>query len=266
MREITITSADGTKLAARCSGTGSRLVMVHGSMADLNAFALIENLLAERHTVWVYSRRGRGGSDLGPRYSLESEIEDVLAVLDAAGEDAHLFGHSAGGYYSLLAAPRARRLRSLIVYEPPSHADEIEPALFDRMAAALEAEDPARALEIFFPVAGIVDEEVKIIRAQQAIWEALCQGVRVFPREADALRAEGRMRLSAARLPDVPMLYLYGELTNAPSFPTLAEIATLLPKAEIQCLAGQRHMATIFDPERFANAVLAFTTAVDAQH
>ena len=71
MPEVTITSADGTKLAARRSGRGSPLVLVHGATGDLDTFALIERALAERHTVWVYSRRGRGGSSDGADYSLQ---------------------------------------------------------------------------------------------------------------------------------------------------------------------------------------------------
>ena len=104
MPDTMITSADGTKLAARHCGQGSPMVLVHGALGSIETFALVEGPLAERHTVWVYSRRGRGGSGDSPPYSLEREVDDVLAVLAAAGDDAHLLGHSAGAIYSLLAA------------------------------------------------------------------------------------------------------------------------------------------------------------------
>jgi pimeloyl-ACP methyl ester carboxylesterase len=263
MQETTVVSTDGTALAARCSGSGSPLVLVHGAMADLNAFGLIEARLAERHSVWVYSRRGRGGSGDGPHYNLEREIEDVLSVLDAAGDGAHLCGHSSGAFYCVLAAPRARSLRSLVLYEPPLHVDRVHATLLDGVESALEAGEPDRALEIFFPVAAIVEEEVKAIRAQRPVWEALRQGVLVFPREHRALHADGRRLLSAVKLPRVPILYLYGELTAAPVFPTLDEVAELLPRARFHCLLGQRHMAPVFDPITFARVVLAFTTAHD---
>ena len=100
---MTITSADGTKLAARCSGHGSPLVLVHGANGDLDTFALIEDTLARHHAVWVYSRRGRGGSGDGPGYALEREVEDVRAVLAVAGDGAHLVGHSGGAIYSINA-------------------------------------------------------------------------------------------------------------------------------------------------------------------
>ena len=63
--ELTLTSADGTKLAVRCSGHGSPIVLVHGAVGDSDTFTLIEGRLAEHHSVWVYARRGPGGSGDG---------------------------------------------------------------------------------------------------------------------------------------------------------------------------------------------------------
>lgn len=259
-----IISADGTELAARCSGSGSPLVLVHGALADLDAFALLEAPLSERHTVWVYSRRGRGGSGDGPDYRLEREIEDILAVLEAAGDGAHLLGHSLGAIYTLLAAPRSRSLRSLILYEPPLHADKSDPRFFEAMEAALAAGDPDRALESFLPEADIAGEELEAIRAQEPFWEVLRRGIFVFPREMQALAADGARMLSAAERPAVPVLYLHGEKTQAPVYPTPDEVAAFLPNARLHALAGQRHMAPLFDPLAFAQAVLGFTTAHDA--
>src|ERR671918_1415171 len=102
MPDTTITSADGTTLAARWSGSGSPLVLVHGAIGDLDTFALIEGLLAERHSVWVYSRRGRGGSGDSPDYSLQREVDDVLAVVAAAGYGGRPLGHSWGALYNPL--------------------------------------------------------------------------------------------------------------------------------------------------------------------
>jgi len=259
----TVTSSDGTKLAVCCSGSGSPLVLVHGAMGNLDTFALIEPLLAERHTVWVYSRRGRGGSGDGPDYGLEREVEDVLAVVEAAGDDVHLFGHSSGAFYCLLAAPRARSLRSLTLYEPPLHVAQVDEAPFAGVRSALDAGDPDRALEAFFPVADITAQEMEAIRGEEPVWQVLREGVLVFPREHRALQADGRTMLSAADPPDAPILYLYGEETEVPIYPTLDEVAKLWPKAELRSLPGQRHLAPMFDPSTFAQAILAFTTVHD---
>ena len=184
--KVTITSADGTKLAARCSGHGSPLVLVHGANGDLDTFALIEDALAQHHTVWVYSRRGRGGSGDSPGYALEREVEDLLAVLAVAGDGAHLVGHSGGAIYSLLATEDGPLLSSLVLYEPPLHFERLDPSLIDRVRVALDAADPDGALEILFPAIGVSDTEAHVLRSVESVWERLRQGVRLVPpRTAD---------------------------------------------------------------------------------
>jgi len=263
MPDMTVTSADGTRLAARCSGHGSPLVLVHGANGDLDTFALVEGLLAERHTVWVYSRRGRGGSGDGPDSALEREVEDVFAVLDAAGGNAHLVGHSGGAVYSLLAALQSTSMRSLMLYEPPLNFDRLDPGATGEVQSALDAGDPDRALEIAFPHMGVVDQEVQVLRALEPVWERLRQGVQRVPRET-RLSDEERDQLRSFDPPDVPTLYLYGEDTDASIFATPDEAAELLPTAELHALLGQRHLAFAFDPTAFAQAILAFTSAHDA--
>lgn len=149
MPDITVTSADGTRLAARRSGRGSPIVLVHGAIGDLDTFALVEGLFAERHSVWVYSRRGRGGSGDGPDYAVQCEVEDVLAVLAATGDRAHLVGHSGGAAYCLLAAVQSPFLRSLVLYEPPLRLDRLDLSVIDDVQSALDAGN-ADALELLF--------------------------------------------------------------------------------------------------------------------
>ena len=263
MPDTTVTSADGTTLAARCSGRGSPLVLVHGSNGDLDTFRLIEGALAERHSVWVYSRRGRGGSGDGPDYSFEREVEDVLAVLEAAGDDVHLFGHSGGAIYALSAAVRTPSLRSLVLYEPPLHGERFDPVVIEGVEAAIADDDPGRALELFFSVVSVADEHVQLLRSFPPVWDRLCEGVRLVPREIRAGLAVGTDWLSSLDPPDVPTLYLYGQETDAPIFAGLDEVAELFPKAQLHGLPGQRHLAFAFDPAPFAQAVLEFTTAHD---
>jgi pimeloyl-ACP methyl ester carboxylesterase len=260
--EVTITSADGTRLAARRSGHGSPLVLVHGANGDVETFALIEPALARRHTVWTYSRRGRGGSGDGADYTLQREVDDVLAVLVATGDRAHLVGHSGGALYCLFAALEAPLLRSLVLYEPPVRLDGLRTVVAD-VQAALDAGDPDRALELFFPIVGVSEHEMQVLRSLDPLWERLRDGVRLVPREVIAGLEQVRDRLASLEPPAIPTLYLYGEDTRASIFATLDEAAGLLPKAERRGLAGQRHLAFAFDPATFAHAVLTFTGAHD---
>jgi pimeloyl-ACP methyl ester carboxylesterase len=182
--------------------------------------------------------------------------------VDAAGGDVHLLGHSSGGLYCLLAGERLASLRSLIVYEPPLRLDRSEPGVMERVAAAVGADDPDGALDAFLPLAGISPGEIQFMRSMEPVWSRLCAGVRVLPRESEALAAEAG-RFATLKRPDVPMLYLYGSETDAPIFPTIKEVGELFPEAQLCGLAGQRHVAQAFDPAGFAEAVLRFTAAHD---
>lgn len=82
-------------------------------------------------------------------------------------------------------------------------------------------------------------------------------------RASTGLQAHRRTLFDALTLPQVPILYLYGELTSARTFVTVEEIKELLPDARVQCLSGQRHMAQAFAPEDFAQAILNFTASID---
>ncbi len=67
----------------------------------------------------LFDRRGSGLSDsVGESYTLEQEVCDALAVLDAAGsERAALFTYGLGGPVgALLAADRPERVDALIMY------------------------------------------------------------------------------------------------------------------------------------------------------
>jgi pimeloyl-ACP methyl ester carboxylesterase len=261
MTKMTLTSADGTKLAVRCTGHGSPIVLVHGAVGDLDTFALIERLLAERHSVWVYSRRGRGGSGDGPDYTYHREVEDVLTVLATAGDGPHLFGHSGGAFYSLAAA-EASSLQSLVLYELPL-IDRLDASFIDglinEMETALDAGHCDRALELFLPLAGIVDEEAQALRALEPVWARMRAGVRLVPREMRSALRDGPDWLVGFDPPDVPTLYLHGEQTDALMFPSPREVPDLLPEAQLRGLAGQRHLGFAFDPSSFADAILEFT-------
>lgn len=207
-------------------------MLVHGGNGDLDTFALVEPLLAEDHTVWTYSRRGRGGSGDGPDYCGDRELEDVCAVVEAAGGDAHLLGHSAGAMFALLAAPRLGSVRSLVLYEPPLRFEGFELDLVETIAHELER-DVERGLELFFPVAGITEEEVAVVRGIPELWDPVRAGARLAPRELRVALAEAR-RLEVFELPKVPTLYLYGEETTSPWFVDPARVPEYLPGAELR--------------------------------
>ncbi|ERH06095.1 MAG: putative hydrolase or acyltransferases (alpha/beta hydrolase superfamily), partial [Halonotius sp. J07HN4] len=79
----TVTAADGTDIAFERHGEGPPLIAVHGSAASGESLGPLVAQLAAEYTVVVPDRRGRGASDDGDDYSLDREIEDLQAVVDA---------------------------------------------------------------------------------------------------------------------------------------------------------------------------------------
>lgn len=122
----TVSSRDGTSIAYDKTGTGPALIVVTGATA-FRAFdptlQTLAGLLADQLTVINYDRRGRGESgDNGPydpASAPQREIEDIAALIDAAGGRASLLGFSSGAVLALEATAAGLPVDRLVMYEPP---------------------------------------------------------------------------------------------------------------------------------------------------
>jgi len=251
-----VTSADGTALSVRTSGAGIPLVLVHGILDGIGAFSLIELELAEQYQVWVYDRRGRGGSGDSQEYALEREVDDLRAVIAATGSMPHVLGHSFGAVIALQAALSGVEMRSLILYEPPLNGKVITPdhvAAIHRTIAEHRLDDAIATLTL--ELAGVSDDELHVAMQVPPIREHLREGVRVTPRELEAIRACDWGNLP---LTDVPVLTIRGARTGAPIYPTNEQAAALALDTEIEILPDQDHLAHTFAPSVFAEVVLDY--------
>ena len=126
----TVTSKDGTAIAYDQAGNGPPLVLVDGAL-NSRAFGLngpLAAVLADRFTVITYDRRGRGGSGDTPPYAVQREIEDLAAIIDAAGGQACVYGISYGDGLALEAACAVHaKVAKLALYEPPFVVDNSRP-------------------------------------------------------------------------------------------------------------------------------------------
>ncbi|PYE53235.1 alpha/beta fold hydrolase [Deinococcus yavapaiensis] len=116
----TVTSHDGTRIAFDRSGTGSPVILVSGGSVDHASTAPVAALLSTHFTVYNLHRRGRGASGDTAPYAVKREVEDIEAVLDAAGGSACLWGSSSGAVLALEAARLLPgKIRKLALWEPP---------------------------------------------------------------------------------------------------------------------------------------------------
>ena len=81
----TVVSKDGTTIAFDRIGEGAPVVLVCGGSVDRTSNAQLAQLLASDLTVFNHDRRGRGDSGDTPPYAIDREVEDIGAMIDAAG-------------------------------------------------------------------------------------------------------------------------------------------------------------------------------------
>ncbi|WP_214322700.1 alpha/beta fold hydrolase [Nonomuraea sediminis] len=112
-----VTSRSGATVATLSAGRGPGVVVVPGNNRRAHHYRALAQELSGSYSVHVIERRGRGQSDpQGPGYSVDTEVDDALAVMDHTGARL-VFGHSYGGLVALHLGLR-RRVDALVVYEP----------------------------------------------------------------------------------------------------------------------------------------------------
>jgi pimeloyl-ACP methyl ester carboxylesterase len=254
------TSADGTSIACARSGSGRPLVLVHGTTADHTRWKPVLSTLEQKFMVYACDRRGRGLSSDAWEYSLEREVEDIVAIVEGIGGDVDLLGHSHGGLVSLEAARRTK-LRSLILYEPPiaTSGPLIAPEMIQALEAKLAAGDRDSVVTYFFQQgARMPPEQIEKLRALAA-WQSRVAAAHTIPRE---LRMNREYTFDAKRFAEVstPTLLLVGG-ASPPMFPAAIDaVHRALRNSRVVVLDGQQHVAMDTAPELFLREVLAFLT------
>ncbi|HEV2254305.1 MAG TPA: alpha/beta hydrolase [Streptosporangiaceae bacterium] len=248
----TVTSADGTPIGYTRAGSGPVVILVDGALNDraLNGpNPRLAAVLAAGLTVYTYDRRGRGHSGDTLPYAVEREIEDLEALITAAGGTAAVYGISSGGALALEASNRLRSISRLAVYEVPFVTDGSRPPIPDEFAGNLAslAEDGRRAEAVrYFFTAGIGLPRifVAVMRLMPA-WSKLTGLAHTLPYDARLIGQGGAGRpLPPGRWAGVtiPVLVLAGGKSPAWMRTAMHSLAAVLPTAEHRVLEGQTHL------------------------
>ncbi|PZF85892.1 alpha/beta hydrolase [Jiangella anatolica] len=265
-----VTSADGTAIGYdRIGDDGPVVVLVGGGLDDGSENApLGEHLAAAGLAVVNYRRRGRGDSGDRPPYAVAREVEDLAAVIDAAGGRAHLFGASSGGALALEAAVAGLAVDRIAVHEVPYLVDEPMVAAWRGYVAGLDAAlgrgDRDEALRLFMRLAGSPEEQIAAAEAAP-VWPALRELAPTLRYDAACL---GAGPPPADRLANVtqPVLLSTGVTVDPHSaglpvdfFGAAADAAAAsLPNAHRLTVEVAGHVA---DPALLAPKLAAFYTA-----
>lgn len=255
----TVTSRDGTTIAFHRTGDGPAVVLVAGALGTRGSGpGELEVLLAAAgFTAYGYDRRGRGDSGNTLPYAVEREIEDLEAVIGAAGGTAYVFGMSSGGQLALRSARALPQIHKLAVYEPPIIVDDSREPLPPDYVQRLDAASPGEALTIFLTDAiGLPGPILDQMRGGP-IWPAL-EGV------AHTLAYDGRVvgdtmsgHPLGAEWGEVaaPVLVVTGGASDRFMRDGGEALAALLPRASCEVLDGQDHNV---DPKALAPLLIDF--------
>jgi pimeloyl-ACP methyl ester carboxylesterase len=262
---------DAVVLAAERSGRGdgAPVVLLHAGVADRRGWrGVAARLAGAGHAVVAYDRRGFG--DTPPGTAPFRHLDDLLAVLDAAGPGAGpawLVGNSMGGALALDAALEASgRVAGLVLIAPAVSGapepgdDELDPATA-AVAAELEAAEAAGDAEALnrvevrlwldgpsAPEGRVGGEARALALAMNAA--ALAHGL---PEGAGESGADAWGRLEELRL---PVTVAWGDLDVPVVVERSRAIAARVPGARAVALRGRAHLPALEDPAEVAGVVL----------
>ena len=248
------TSADGTQIAYDVTGDGPALVVVEGAMCQrtMGVGKTLKDSLKDRFAVYCYDRRGRGESGPGSKstgaYAVQHEVEDLVAVLEAAGDSPFVLGASSGAALALEAARQGVPMERLAVYEAPfivdgTHAPN-DPALGERTRALVEAGRRGEAVKLFMRVVGAPRPMVAVM-SLLPVWKRITGVAHTLPNDYEIVLPfqQGLPLPDGHYAPVLPeTLVIAGGKSPEYMRNAQAAIAAQLPHGRLVTLPGQTHL------------------------
>ena len=245
----TVVSRDGTTIAVDRYGSGPALALVGGAFTDRRALAPFAQALAPYFSVLAYDRRGHGDSGDTPPYAVAREIEDLAAILAAAGGPTCVFGHSSGAGLAVLAAAGGGvAISRLGLYEPPymvTKGDHLPPAdLADRITELSSSGRRGDAVEFWMKNTVRLPAEAIAQMRQGPAWPALEAVVHTAAYDATIMADQERgdpLPAAWASQVTVPTLIMDGENSPAWMHDSMDALAALLPDTRRHTFPGADH-------------------------
>jgi pimeloyl-ACP methyl ester carboxylesterase len=255
-------SQDGTQIAFERLGDGEPVILVAGALMGRDAYRPLAVALSRQFAVFNYDRRGRGGSGDTAPYAVEREVEDLGALITAAGGTASVYGHSSGAALALHAAARDLPINKLVLHEPPFGSDSdderrTEKEAAERMSALLAQDRRADAIKAHLGPVGLPPEMVEHMSQDPAL-QANAPTLRYDPFEVMSEHSRaGKTPAEQASGVITRALVLAGGASPEWMVNASRQIAQALPNGQLQILDGQEH---VVPPEVLTPILTQFVT------
>jgi len=263
-------SGDGVHIAYHVAGDGPVDVLwLHSFNGGLELqweHPLIPELTAKLNTFARVIRHDMRGTGLSDRYAglpdLETEVRDIIAVLDAAGSRSTVVVSAGNVVAALLAATYPRRVRALCLFDPEARATMApgypwgvtdEEAQADIRAAREGWGSDAFAAEFMEAVAPSLSGDRELIR-----WYARLQRHWIAPGDAVELlrrsyETDIRDVLPSIGVPTLCLVRGFEEGIEAAEY-----VARAIPGAELLVLPGSEHYSAAGNQDALVEAIRDF--------
>jgi pimeloyl-ACP methyl ester carboxylesterase len=241
---------DGVQVYWEERGSGVPVLLSHGYSATARMWEGQLDALSDEYRLIAWDMRGHGQTDSpddAKAYSEAATVDDMAAVLDAAGVDkAVISGLSLGGYMSLAFNVKyPERVLALMLFDTgPGYKNPVGREGWNETAIQRAVTFEEKGLDALGRGA-----EVRIAQHRSA--QGLAHAARGMLAQFDSRIIES--------LPDikVPTMVLVGE-NDQPFIGASQYMASKIPGAQLVTIPNAGHAANIDQPQAFNDAVRTF--------
>lgn len=246
-----VTSKDGTQIGYTVIGSGPPIILVDGAMCsrEMGPATPLAAELKDSFAVYTYDRRGRGESGDTKPYATQREVEDLAAVIEAAGGSAAVYAISSGVVLALEAANTLPGITGMVLYEAPIFTDGTRkpvPADYvQRMDQLVASGDNAGAIKHFMQNGIAVPWYALLMMQVFGMFRKMAPVGPTLPYDTAfvaPLWTYKPIPVERWRNVTMPVLSIGGSKSDAWMQNAQKAIAAHLPNARHQTLTGQNHM------------------------
>lgn len=250
------------------SGQGPTVVMLHSGGMSGRQWRKLAELLSQDYRVVLPDFLGSGANPAWPAqepFHFHQDVAEIEKLLESLASPFHLIGHSYGGLVALtVARSQPDRVASLSLYDPVAFGVLYDPddpegtQDLDKVAANPVFLDDAQGggeawMQNFIDYWNGPGSWQAMPETNR---QAFLQVGRKVYYEVKSL-SEDRTRLGAYAGLTMPALLVYGEKTPPAARRVQQLLATVMPRADLQVLAGAGHMGPLTHGPAFAELVAA---------
>ena len=266
MRELNVTSRDGTRIHARSEGptSGPTIVFANSLGTTLHLWDLVVPLLPQGLHILRYDMRGHGKSEVpdGP-YTMGQLVSDAEAVCDAfAVKDAMFVGLSVGGMAAQgLAVKRPDLIRALVlactgakIGNPKLWQDRIDLVTEKGLAAATDEVMRRWFGRDFHGTPAMAPWQAMLEATPVAGYAGVCAAIA----GTDFFTPTSGLR--------IPTLGIAGSEDGATPADLVRETTDLIPGSQFALIRRAGHLPCVEQPNLFAQHLAGFLDATGHLH